>query len=400
MTTGRTFALRRSRYDRTLLAAAVAIAVAAACLDQTLQAAGPARKAGRTSSELFAFDRHVFPLSDIDHPVVTLDLPGKQVRLLLNTGVPSTVIDARFRALLGPAKNSSATARAYTTHERPRGQIGGIELGLDEVVCLDLGELVAGEGVDGFLGMDFLRRHCVDFDWDKGTIGISKAAPELPARSIQVDLSYNRDSVPQATAKINGQAFDFAIDTGWIGPLTLSPKDELAAFPSGPARSVSEFGMTSRGILQSRMTRAAQFELAGARSRNVLCSVQLPPQTSTKLGSYFLREYRAIFDFPNDRLLLIHRPRSTPAEADMSGIHLLRRRGKTLVYAVDDDSPAAAAGVVGGAQIVAVDDEAVANLTPAQLRELLRSGDGEHLALKLIHEGTARSIDLTLRKRI
>ncbi len=84
----------------------------------------------------------------------------------------------------------------------------------------------------------------------------------------------------------------------------------------------------------------------------------------------------------------------------MSGIHLLRRRGKTLVYAIDDDSPAAAAGVVGGDQIVAVDDEPAANLTPAQLRELLRSGNGERLTLKVIHEGSERSIELAPRRRI
>ncbi len=134
--------------------------------------------------------------------------------------------------------------------------------------------------------------------------------------------------------------------------------------------------------------------------RDVLCSVQLPAQATTKLGSYFLREYRTIFDFPRDRLLLVRREHAAPAEADMSGIHLLRRRGKTLVYAVDGDSPAATAGVIGGDQIVAVDEEPAANLTPAQLRELLRSGDGERLALKLIHEGTPRTIELTLRKRI
>jgi predicted aspartyl protease len=387
MTAERSIAPTRPRGYCALLAASVAIVALAACLDQTLEAAGSTRVA--------------FPLSDIDHPVVTLDLPGQQLRLLLNTGVPNTVIDARFRALLGPAKNSSATARAYTTHEHPRGNIGGIELGLDEVVCVDLGEMVAGEGVDGFLGMDFLRRHCLDFDWDEGTIAISQSAPEPgTGRSVRVDLSYNRDAIPQVTAKINGQSFQFAIDTGWIGPLTLSPRDERTAFPNGPARWVSEFGMTSRGILQSRMARAAELELAGAHSRDVLCSVHLPPQTSTKLGSYFLREFRAIFDFPHDRLTLVVRPHAPSGEADMSGIHLLRRRGRTIVYAVDEDSPASAAGVVGGDQIVAVDDEAAANLTPAQLRELLRSGDGERLALRLVHEGTERAIELTLRKRI
>ncbi len=378
-------AIARTRSSRSQLWLAVFIGLI--FIDQQLPAAEPAPV--------------TFPLSDVDHPVVTLDLPGQQLRLLLNTGVPRTVIDARFRALLGSQKNLQSPTRGYTLHEHPRGDIGGIELGLAEVACVDLGELVAGEGVDGFLGMDFLRRHCIDFNWDEGTLAISQTPPELTSgRCIRVDLTYNAEAVPQALAKINGHSFHFAVDTGWIGPLTLSPQDEHAAFPQGAARSVSEFGMTSRGILQSRMTRAAELELGGVRSRDVLCSVQLPPQTSTKLGSYFLRQYRTVFDFPHDRLLLVRRPRVAPAEADMSGIHLLRRRGKTLVYAVDDDSPAAAAGVVGGDQIVGVDDEAVANLTPAQLRELLRSGDGERLALKLIHEGSERSIELTLRKRI
>ncbi len=353
--------------------------------------------------------RAVFPLSDVDHPVATLDVAGQRLRVLVNTGVPRTVIDARFRSLLGNAQSPPEgkaqrppnANRGYTLHDHVRANVGPIELGLAEVACVDLGELVAGEGVDGFLGMDFLARHTIDFDWDQGQLVLSSGlAKTKPPRAVQVKLSYDAEAVPRVQAQINGHACPVSLDTGWIGPLTLAPADERAVFPNGPARSVSEYGMTSRGILQSRMTRAETLELAGIRARDVLCSVGLPQRTQTRLGSYFLRQYRAVFDFPRDRLLLVERARATPAEADMSGIHLMRRRGKTIVYAVDDDSPAAAAGVTGGDQIIAIDDVPAATLTPAQLRELFRAGDGESLDLKFFHQGSQQSVDLVLRKRI
>ena len=208
--------------------------------------------------------RATFPLSDVDHPVVTLDLPAGQLRLLVNTGVPRTVIDARFRGLLGKAKASTAARRPYTTHEHVKADLGGLDFAPAEVLCVDLGELVAGEGVDGFLGMDFLAHYTIDFDWDEGQLVIARGGPQVKAgRGVQIDLTYDAETIPRAQATINGHACPLALDTGWIGPLTLSPADERAVFRDGPPRSVSEYGMTARGILQSRMTRVESLEARG-----------------------------------------------------------------------------------------------------------------------------------------
>jgi C-terminal processing protease CtpA/Prc len=71
--------------------------------------------------------------------------------------------------------------------------------------------------------------------------------------------------------------------------------------------------------------------------------------------------------------------RSSPVgedEDDMSGLHLLRKDGSVVVYAVDKDSPADASGLQSQDKIIRVNGTAAENLSMRQLRATLMAGDG------------------------
>ena len=60
----------------------------------------------------------------------------------------------------------------------------------------------------------------------------------------------------------------------------------------------------------------------------------------------------------------------------MSGLHLIRPKGVTLVYAVDRGSPADAAGIHAGDVVEKVNEVSAANLSMREIRRALKASDG------------------------
>ena len=66
---------------------------------------------------------------------------------------------------------------------------------------------------------------------------------------------------------------------------------------------------------------------------------------------------------------------------DMSGLRLMRVQGETIVLSVDERSPAEIAGVRGRDAIIRIGGEPAAKYKLADIRRMLRSGDGKEIAL-------------------
>ena len=115
--------------------------------------------------------------------VADLTLGDETVHLVVDTGATITLVDARFRHHLGPivGRSQATTAdsvRSVSLYQGERGRIGDLDLNEPIIACVDLGPDLRGEGVDGLLGMSFLSRYCVDFDWEAGKARISGKPPK------------------------------------------------------------------------------------------------------------------------------------------------------------------------------------------------------------------------------
>ena len=95
---------------------------------------------------------------------------------------------------------------------------------------------------------------------------------------------------------------------------------------------------------------------------------------------------------PNQRL-------SEPHLFDASGIGLIRRGDRTVVYDVLANSPGSAAGVRKGDVLLEVDGSTASALTPVELRNLLNM-DGATCRLVLDREGQRLVIEVRLRSRL
>jgi hypothetical protein len=100
------------------------------------------------------------------------------------------------------------------------------------------------------------------------------------------------------------------------------------------------------------------------------------------LGSGFLRRFTVAFDFDGHKLYLAPNERyRQPHSFDASGVGLVQRGGRHVVFDVLPDSAGAVAGVRIGDVLVEIDDRAAGDLTPVQLRALL-STDGSTRRLR------------------
>jgi C-terminal processing protease CtpA/Prc len=87
-------------------------------------------------------------------------------------------------------------------------------------------------------------------------------------------------------------------------------------------------------------------------------------------------------------------------DADMSGLHLLRRDGVTIVHAVDEGSPAMLAGIKSGDSVVSIDGEACRDMNMKQIRQMLKTGDGDKVYLEVQRRRTSVKCEFILRRSL
>jgi hypothetical protein len=258
-----------------------------------------------------------------------------------------------------------------------------------------------GEGEDGYLGMDFLKRYNVDFDPDARVVRISRHLRDKNiGNQVQLPLLYDDLACPVVIGRLGDSAkLRVMIDSGSSGVLKLSPDDEKLAFPNGLGRSLPGHILTVHGESNCLTTRMPYFALGEFISTDVLCDVQNAASTRTLAGFGFLSRYRVILDFPNDTLTLARCKRPVVNDADMSGIHFLRNgQKKSIIAYIDDDSPASRAGLQAADELLAIDGRPASELRSAVIRRMLRSGDGNVVRLRVTGGKSERTVESSRRK--
>ena len=125
------------------------------------------------------------------------------------------------------------------------------------------------------------------------------------------------------------------------------------------------------------------------------------PHSPSTLGLRFLRQHVVRFDFQKRELLLNSGSAFGETEVfDMSGLHLIRPNGVTLVYAVDHGSPADAAGIHAGDIVEKVNEVSAANLSMREIRRALKANDGALVSLEIQRSGQVQDEHLRLKKML
>ena len=121
------------------------------------------------------------------------------------------------------------------------------------------------------------------------------------------------------------------------------------------------------------------------------------PFIAANLGGGVWHRFTVTFDYGAETMAL--QPNASLGERDSyerSGMLLINKAGKIVVYSARQGTPAAKAGLVKGDKIISIDGATPQSLE--QVRHALRGAPGTVLRLQVVDKaGTLRMVTLTLR---
>jgi len=165
-------------------------------------------------------------------PVVAARLggaDGAEIRLILDTGSPCTLLDSSLRGRLGRSRDAEKVvsfrgSQQGELHPRPTISIQGVSLlGGSNVVTVELSRLIPPlrPHVDGILGMDCLRHYCVQLDFhakqlrflDPGRLDTNQLGRAFP---LEFETEHSHGGIPllRYPGLLGGNGTNTVIDTG------------------------------------------------------------------------------------------------------------------------------------------------------------------------------------------
>jgi hypothetical protein len=321
----------------------------------------------------------------------------------MDSGSNYTVFDTSLAPLLGGdieqrSVQTPAGLKEFQFVRPTSAAVGRLPLFKDSPILLhDLAQHREASGLDirGCLGMDFLSRHVVRLDFDRGRFSLLKSAGQEAGQRLPLKMEGGRAWVE---AGLMGTASPewFLIDTGHVGldsgrlrPELIRQLEQAAKLRPVGVRNVE----TAGGRMEVNQGFVESVKLGEFEHKEMLF-------TSTRDCSAFSLEfcarYVATFDFPGGAVYL--QPSSRHASKDQvggSGLGILRREGKTVVEGIREGSPAAKADLLKRDELLSIDGRKAQDGSIVSLGRLL-CGSGRTVRVKIRRSGQVREMNIRL----
>jgi predicted aspartyl protease len=330
---------------------------------------------------------------------------GEEHLFLLDTGASHTTFDVSLKRQLGKAKTpakgfSTGGPVATELFDAPGANLGPFNLkDSNQVACLDLTMpgFIEDRRISGLVGMNFLNKHVIQIDCDKGRLLFLKPTTPRPHNwGTELSIKYCPAGIPQVTASLLGDTkIDFSIDTGSnsSGLLQSNAFDNILSRKQ--LKTSETLLATAAGVIRQREARISTVSVGPFEYENLIF---LDAYVSG-LGLPFLSRHIVTFDFPNANVYQGCQFNKVE-ETDMSGLHLLRIRGNTKVYSVDQDSPAQKAGIRAGDIILKIASRQADEYSMREIRRLLMSEDKKKIEMLLKSGDATKEVSFLLEKKI
>ena len=331
----------------------------------------------------------------------------KEYLFCLDTGSSHTVFDTSLERELGNAKRiermiTLGNPIMAEVFDAPEAFLGPLNLqDCGEVTCIDLKmlSLVVGKKISGAIGMNFLKKYIVQIDFDKGTLSFLQPA-EGQHSHWGKELAINYDSLgwPHITCNIlDGIKVDFMIDTGYNTTGALDRKIFEQILSEKELKTSEMLFATASGVIRKREMRIDSLSVRSFEYQDLI----FDEANWSCLGLSFLSRHIVTFDFPNSRIYLEKgKGFKKIDETDMSGLHLLRISNKTVVYSVDEGSPAQKAGIRAKDTILKVGNKDANTYDILELRRFLMSGDRHKITMTIKRGDDVKEVSFLLKKKM
>jgi hypothetical protein len=370
----------------------IALVLTVACAVTTSE---PIRATGEETRFSTSIERHG------DVVLIPVTLGEKTYSCVLDTGSSLMVFDNSLKPLLGKplGEETVGTLSLPNTIEKfesPAYRVGPFPATHKEpVVTSDLSRFrqITGHNLRGILGMSFLRNFVVRIDFDKGSVSLSRTlSAETVSNAVKIPFELNRNGLPIIGGRIPAanrpHEVSFLVDTGASGvALNRALFQHLLE-----EEQLQIVGKTISSDLGNDhwnyKARVKALKLDKFEHTELLVSHTFSPQQPSVMGLSYLSRFRVTFDFPNQQLVLEpgkqFRKRIEP---NRSGIRFLRPEAETVVYSIDEGSPAQSVGIRPGDRILTINDLDADTSTPFALRQELDAPPGREIKLVLSRDG-------------
>lgn len=351
--------------------------------------------------------------------ILPIRFKGEEYLFIFDTGASYTGFDTSLKPLLGDAKrtemvNKLGGAISLEFFDAPKAFLGPFNIqDCGKVVCMDLEILmlssIEDRKISGFIGMDFLKNHVIQINFDKGTLAFLKPKKDKGIFSFlqnksgknawgeKLNLKYSSGGNPYIKGDISSVCNSyFMIDTGAninllenkIFEKTYSKKNNKTPNNSNQAASITA---------QNGKIRIGDFSVGNLKYQGLI----FHKGQMSFLGVPFLSRHIVTFDFPNSKVYLKKgRDFRKVDEEDMSGLHLLRISNETVVHSVDEDSPASQAGIRANDVILKINGKDANTYNIWKLRRLFKSGDKNKITVTIKRSKELQQVSFLLEKKI
>ncbi|HKE94225.1 MAG TPA: aspartyl protease family protein [Povalibacter sp.] len=264
--------------------------------------------------------------------------------------------------------------------------------------------------VAGLLGYDFLRRLRVTLDYDAASLTLEplRTCGEQPQRSVRLFL--DDQHIPRVPLSIDGVEALWSLDVGDAGSLTMSPAvaQMLRVPPDAGVSAVTGGGVG--GLTHARLLRFDALQLGPFRLDAPVVAISrqnggvfAEARFGGNLGYGILRNFTLTFDYECRVLELApSHLYGTPAPYNGLGATWREADGAWRVVDAMPGSPAEAAGLRTGDELVSANDTSGTALTRAWLDNLQNQPPGTRVTLawrrdREIHEASVALKDFVPR---
>ena len=304
--------------------------------------------------------------------VTEVMLGGAMRRFVVDTGSPTTVVDEQLAAALALPRAGTTPLRDFEGRRSEHAVVRAPTLGVGAVELRDVGMVVADvrwisalecKPIEGILGLNALQG-ALELDLPGGVLRMASSVDELPARPGGMATRAYPPSylplLPPVVATFVPQPF--TIDTGSPMAITVttSVRKRLPPTAFKPVQTVAGgFAGTAAGSKRERVFWWPKVAIGGLDLEGVLT---VGDAGATTLGLGVLRHF--VVRIARSPLLMTFWPGPTtpPRRPASLGLGLYPRGEGAAVNWLVADSPASAAGVRWGDEVLAIDGEPLAQM--------------------------------------
>ena len=328
---------------------------------------------------------------------------SRPLKFIFDTGASISVIDPQSARALGlRAKGKlklDATGGSVQSGliQRVSLSVLGATVSNQTLATIDLDAFAPlfGFKIDGIIGHDFINHFVVEIDYASRVMNLSEtqgykyhgAGESIPLEIVEKTPYVRGRIVLNGREPVEGK---FEIDTGGTGILNLNtPFVNKHKMLETLAKQMQGKMGGAGGSAATVKAHVPAVELGSFAIKDPLVIFARGMEGSESSTEYdgslnngFLSEFKVILDYSRSQMIL---ERNRKASTDLSGLEIVAEppRFRTFVVnAVDENSPAAAAGIQEEDTILALDGQPTARLTLRDLRRLFTQPGERTLKIK------------------